>query len=70
MAALGVVVLQFSRGSAGDATLQGDAVMLASVFVFAGFNLVAKPLAERAGTVRMNAVAYGAAGLLALPLAL
>ena len=40
MAAMGVVVLQFSRGSAGEATLQGDAVMLASVFVFAGFNLV------------------------------
>ena len=69
-AASGVVVLQFSRGSAGEATIKGDAVMLASVLVFAGFNLVAKPLAERSGTVRMNAIAYGAAGLLALPLAL
>ena len=69
-AAAGVIVLQFSRGAAGEATLRGDAVMLASVLVFAGFNLVAKPFAERAGTVRMNAVSYGAAGLLALPLAL
>jgi drug/metabolite transporter (DMT)-like permease len=66
-AASGVVALQFSRGSAGGATLHGDAVMLASVLLFAGFNLVAKPLAERAGTVRMNAIAYGAAGLLAIP---
>ena len=70
LAAGGVIVLQFSRGSAGDATLRGDAVMLASVLVFAAFNLAAKPLAERAGTVRMNAVAYFAAGLLALPVAL
>ncbi|MCU1236784.1 MAG: protein of unknown function transrane [Candidatus Solibacter sp.] len=69
MAASGVVLLQFSRGAGGEATLKGDAVMLLSVFVFAGFNLVAKPLAERAGTVRMNAIAYGAAGLLALPVA-
>jgi drug/metabolite transporter (DMT)-like permease len=70
MAAAGVVVLQFSRGSAGDATTHGDAVMLASVLLFAGFNLAAKPLAERAGTVRMNAIAYLAAGVLALPMAL
>uniref|UniRef100_Q020J4 EamA domain-containing protein n=1 Tax=Solibacter usitatus (strain Ellin6076) TaxID=234267 RepID=Q020J4_SOLUE len=69
-AACGVVVLQFSRGAAGAATLKGDAVMLASVVVFAGFNLAAKPYAERAGTVRVNAIAYFAAGLLALPLAL
>ncbi len=69
-AASGVVVLQFSRGPAGGATLKGDAVMLASVVVFAVFNLLGKPMAERAGTVRMNAVSYGAAGLLALPLAL
>jgi drug/metabolite transporter (DMT)-like permease len=69
MAACGVVVLQFSRGSAGSATVKGDAVMLASVVVFAAFNLAAKPYAERAGTIRMNAIAYFAAGLLALPLA-
>jgi drug/metabolite transporter (DMT)-like permease len=69
LAASGVVVLQFSRGSAGQATLRGDAVMLASVLVFAAFNLAAKPYAERAGTIRMNAIAYFAAGILALPLA-
>ena len=69
-AACGVVVLQFSRGSAGAATLKGDAVMLASVVVFAAFNLAAKPYAERAGTIRMNAIAYFAAGAVALPLAL
>jgi drug/metabolite transporter (DMT)-like permease len=44
--------------------------MLASVLVFAAFNLAGKPYAERAGSVRMNAVAYFAAGLLALPVAL
>ena len=70
VAAAGVVVLQFSRGPAGGATLRGDAIMLASVLVFAGFNLVAKPIAERAGTVRMNAIAYLVAGFLALPVAL
>jgi drug/metabolite transporter (DMT)-like permease len=69
IAALGIVVLQFSRGSAGSATVQGDAVMLASVILYAAFNLSAKPFAERAGTIRMNAIAYFAAVIPALPLA-
>jgi drug/metabolite transporter (DMT)-like permease len=69
-AACGVVVLQFSRGSPGEATRSGDAVMLLSVLVFAGFNLSGKPIAERVGSLRMNAIAYAAAGLLALPVVL
>jgi drug/metabolite transporter (DMT)-like permease len=67
-AGCGVVVLQFSRGATGGATWTGDAVMLVSVVVFAGFNLLGKPLAERFGSMKMNAFAYGGAGLLALPL--
>jgi len=69
-AGCGVAVLQFSRGAAGEATRTGDAVMLLSVVFFAGFNLLGKPLAERVGSLRMNAMAYAAAGLLALPFAL
>jgi len=68
IAACGVVVLQFSRGATGGASGKGDAVMLVSVVVFAGFNLLGKPLAERFGSLQMNAVAYGGAGVLALPL--
>ena len=67
IAACGVVVLQFSRGSTGEATRAGDGVMLLSVLVFAAFNLLGKPIAERVGSLRMNATAYAAAGLLALP---
>ncbi len=69
-AACGVVVLQFSRGSSGEATRTGDAIMLLSVLLFAGFNLLGKPIAERVGSLRMNAITYAAAGLLALPVAL
>jgi drug/metabolite transporter (DMT)-like permease len=69
-AAGGVVLLQFSRGAGGEATRKGDAIILLSVFVFAGFNLLGKPIAERVGSLRMNAATYSAAGLLALPVAL
>jgi drug/metabolite transporter (DMT)-like permease len=69
-AATGVVVLQFSRGSTGEATHTGDAIMLVSVLVFAAFNLTGKKLAERVGSLRMNIVAYSAAGVLSLPFAL
>jgi drug/metabolite transporter (DMT)-like permease len=69
-AASGVVLLQFSRGPGGEATRTGDAIMLLSVFVFAAFNLLGKPIAERAGSLRMNAITYFAAGLIALPVAL
>jgi drug/metabolite transporter (DMT)-like permease len=69
-AAAGVVLLQFSRGAGGEATRKGDAIMLLSVFVFAAFNLLGKPIVERVGSLRMNAITYSAAGLLALPLAL
>jgi drug/metabolite transporter (DMT)-like permease len=72
LAGCGVVVLQFSRGSSGPAgggaTFRGDAVMLVSVVFFAGFNLWGKPLAERYGSMKMNAVSYASAGMLALPL--
>jgi drug/metabolite transporter (DMT)-like permease len=72
LAGCGVVVLQFSRGTStaagGGATWQGDAVMLISVVLFAGFNLIGKPLAERFGSMKMNAVAYAGAGVLAVPL--
>jgi drug/metabolite transporter (DMT)-like permease len=67
MAGCGVVVLGFSRGATGGATRAGDAVMLASVVVFAAFNLLGKPLAERFGSLKMNAFAYAGAGVLALP---
>jgi drug/metabolite transporter (DMT)-like permease len=66
-AACGIAVLQFSRGASGGATWIGDAIMLVSVVVFAGFNLLGKPIAERFGSLKMNAFAYGGAGLLALP---
>jgi drug/metabolite transporter (DMT)-like permease len=58
-AAAGVVLLQFSRGAGGEATRKG-----------AAFNLLGKPIVERVGSLRMNAITYSAAGLLALPLAL
>jgi len=64
----GVIVLQFSRGATGGANWTGDAVMLVSVLVFAAFNLLGKPVAERLGSMKMNAFAYGAAGILAIPL--
>ena len=67
IAASGVVVLQFSRGSKGEASATGDAVMVVSVIFFAAFNLLGKPLAERYGSLKLNASAYLAAGLLALP---
>lgn len=67
IAASGVVVLQFSRGASGGATAAGDGVMLASVLLFAAFNLLGKPLAERYGSLKLNAFSYIAAGLLALP---
>jgi drug/metabolite transporter (DMT)-like permease len=66
-AGCGVIVLQFSRGATGGATWTGDAVMLVSVLVFAGFNLLGKPVAERFGSLKMNAFAYCGAGILALP---
>ncbi len=72
-AACGVIVLQFSRGAgpgSSQATRTGDAIMLLSVLLFAGFNLLGKPIAERVGSMRMNAITYAAAGLLALPVAL
>lgn len=69
-AATGVVVLQFSRGSTCEASHMGDAIMLLSVLVFAAFNLAGKKLAERVGSLRMNIVAYSAAGVLSLPFAL
>jgi drug/metabolite transporter (DMT)-like permease len=73
-AACGVVVLQFSRGTSPGtgvaATRTGDAIMLLSVVVFAAFSLLGKPMAERAGSLRMNMIAYSAAGILALPVAL
>ena len=68
IAGCGVVVLGFSRGATGGATWAGDAVMLSSVLVFAAFNLLGKPLAERFGSMKMNAFAYGGAGVLALPM--
>lgn len=68
IAACGVVVLQFSRGASGGAHWSGDLVMVASVVVFAAFNLLGKPMAERFGSLKMNAFAYAAAGVLAVPL--
>jgi drug/metabolite transporter (DMT)-like permease len=68
IAATGVLVLQFGRGGTGGATWQGDALMLVSVIVFAAFNLLGKPLAERFGSMKMNALSYAGAGILALPL--
>ncbi len=68
IAGCGVLVLQFSRGASGGATVAGDAVMLVSVLVFAGFNLLGKPVAEKFGSMTMNAFAYCGAGVLALPL--
>jgi drug/metabolite transporter (DMT)-like permease len=68
-AACGVIVLQFSRGAAGEATPKGDAIMLLSVLLFAGFNLFGKPVAERVGTIPFNAISYFAAGLIAIPVA-
>ena len=41
--------------------------MVVSVVFFAAFNLLGKPFAERFGSLTMNAVAYGGAGLLSLP---
>lgn len=69
IAASGVVVLQFSRGSSGEATHTGDAIMLLSVVFFAGFNLFGKPVAERVGSLRFNAITYAATGLVAIPVA-
>ncbi len=66
-AASGVILLQFSRGGTGGATTAGDAVMLISVLVFASFNVLGKPVAERFGSMKMNAFAYCAAGVLAIP---
>ena len=66
-AACGVVVLQFSRGATGGSTSMGDGIMLVSVLVFAAFNLLGKPIAERFGSLKMNAFAYCGAGLLSLP---
>ena len=68
IAASGVVVLQFSRGGTGGAHWSGDLVMLASVVVFAAFNLLGKPIAERLGSIRMNAISYTASAALAVPL--
>jgi drug/metabolite transporter (DMT)-like permease len=68
IAASGVVVLQFSRGGTGGAHWSGDLVMLVSVVVFAAFNLLGKPLAERFGTMRMNAISYASAAVGAVPL--
>jgi drug/metabolite transporter (DMT)-like permease len=67
IAASGVVVLQFSRNATGEATAAGDGVMLLSVLLFAAFNLLGKPLAERYGSLKLNASTYMAAGVLALP---
>jgi drug/metabolite transporter (DMT)-like permease len=68
VAASGVVVLQFSRGGTGGAHWSGDLIMVISVIVFAGFNLLGKPLAEEFGSMRMNAISYAAAAVLAAPL--
>jgi drug/metabolite transporter (DMT)-like permease len=68
VAASGVVVLQFSRGGTGGAHWSGDLIMVMSVIVFAGFNLLGKPVAEQFGSMRMNAISYAAAAVLAVPL--
>ena len=69
-AGCGVVLLQFSRGGTGGATPHGDAIMLLSVLLFAGFNLWGKPIAENIGSQQFNAISYFAAGVLAIPLAI
>ena len=68
-AGCGVVLLQFGRGGAGGATPTGDAIMVLSVLLFAGFNLWGKPIAERVGSQTFNAISYLVAGTLSLPIA-
>jgi drug/metabolite transporter (DMT)-like permease len=64
-AAAGIVLLQAGRAPGGDVTLAGDLLMLASAVVFAAFNIAAKPLAARFGSLTVNAFGFIAAGVLA-----
>jgi drug/metabolite transporter (DMT)-like permease len=58
IAAAGIVLLQAGRSGAVAATWRGDLLMLCSAVVFAGFNLAAKPLAARFGSLAVNAFGY------------
>jgi drug/metabolite transporter (DMT)-like permease len=68
-AGLGVAVLQVARAPGGEASAAGDLLMLGNAALFAGFTVFGKRAASEYGSLVVNAVAFWAGGLLALPYA-
>jgi drug/metabolite transporter (DMT)-like permease len=66
-AAAGVIVVQLGKAPAGAPSLAGDLLMLGNAALFAGFSVVGKGAASEFGSLALNAVAFWAGGLLALP---
>jgi drug/metabolite transporter (DMT)-like permease len=71
LAAAGVAALQLGHGGGQGilAGLAGDATMLASAALFAGFSIFGKQISSEVGSLAVNAVAFWGGALLLLPYA-
>ena len=69
MAAAGVATLQLGHKDGIAAGLAGDATMLASAALFAGFSIFGKELSAEVGSLAVNAIAFWGGALLLLPYA-
>ena len=55
MAGIGIIVLNSAQGGAGDASLRGDALMLAACVAWAIYTVLLKPYAERVDGIVLSA---------------
>jgi len=55
MAGIGIIVLDSAQGGAGDASLQGDALMFAACFAWAIYTVLLKSWAERVDGIVLSA---------------
>ncbi len=70
IAMAGVAVLQFARGSSGNATLAGDLMIAGAALTFAVYTILGKKLTARISGLALTAFSYLIGGMLLLPLAL
>jgi drug/metabolite transporter (DMT)-like permease len=69
MAAAGVATLQLGHQGGIVAGLAGDATMLLSSVLFAGYSIFGKEIGAQVGSLALNAVAFWGGALLTLPYA-
>lgn len=67
LAVSGVVLLQFGHLAGGPSSLLGDALILISSAMFAGFTVLGKQMAAELGIITINAFAFLGGTLVVLP---